>query len=131
MTIYTHTLIAVIPAPIGNIGAAVASMLDPDTGGAESFAIHLSATGKTQATHLAMSMPCSEGDYMAAQYLFAQPEMLLASIERDFALRFPDAALPTLAEIEGFCGQSAIADGGDVGAALADNGLQIVRPVDA
>lgn len=131
MTIYTHTLTCIIPAPIGSIGAAVARMLDPDTGGAESFAIQLSSTGKTPASHLAMSMPCSEGDYLAAQHLFTQPALLLASIERDFALRFPDATLPTLAEIEGFCGQSAIAAGGDVGAALADNGLQIVRLVDA
>lgn len=102
MTIYTHTIVCTIPAPLNAIGAAVARMLDPDTGGAESFAIKLSKTGKAPATHLAMSMPCSEGDYLAAPYLLGDSAMLLSSIERDNDTRWPESEPPTIKQIESF-----------------------------
>lgn len=49
----------------------------------------------------------------------------------DFGLRFPDSLAPTIAEVTTFCADSVLAVDSDLPSVLEDNGLQIVRLVDA
>ena len=114
MSAYTHTLTCIIPAPLGAIGAAVGRALDPDTGGDRTF-VPLDAqydeAGNIakEPTKLWVSA-CPVIAELAASipYLLADPAALLASIERDFAARFPDAPIPTLAECAEFCAAATV-----------------------
>jgi len=114
MTRYTHALTCIIPAPLGAIGAAVGMALDPDTGGAKTFTpmdAEYDAEGNItkQPTQLWVSN-CPVVAELAAgiPYLLSDPAALLGTIERDFAVRFPDAKLPTLDECAAFCESSTV-----------------------
>lgn len=109
MSAYTHTLTCIIPAPLGPIGAAVGRALDPDTGGDRTFvpydAEYDEAGNITKEPTKLWVSACPVIAELAAgiPYLLSDPAALLGTIERDFAVRFPDAALPTLDECETFC----------------------------
>ena len=114
MSAYTHTLTCIIPAPLGVIGAAVGRALDPDCGGDHTF-VPLDAEydengNITKQPTKLWVCACPVIPELAASipYLLASPEMLLATIDRDFAARFPDVPVPTLAECEAFCTQCTI-----------------------
>ena len=126
MTTYTHTLVCIIPAPLNEIAAHVGRALDPDTGGAESFGIALSATGEAPATHYALSSPCAADFAQAAPWLL-DFTLLHGSICRDYALRWPDVDLPTVEAVESFCADCVLVVDSDLSSVLADNGMQIVR----
>lgn len=109
MTKYTHTLTCIIPAPLGPIGAAVGRALDPDTGGDKTFvpldAEYDEAGNVTkEPTKLWVCVCPVTAEYaQVLPYLLSNPDALLGTIELDFAARFPDATVPTLAECEAFC----------------------------
>lgn len=130
MTIYTHTLTCIIHAPLTEIAAHVGRALDPDTGGAQSFGIALSATGEEPATHYALDTPCDAEFAQAAPWLL-DGGLLHGSICRDYAARWPDVDLPTVESVTTFCADCVLVVDSDLFSVLADNGLQIVRPVDA
>jgi len=127
---YDHRITAIIPAPLTEIAAHVGRALDPDTGGAQSFSIALSANGKTPVTHYALDTPCDSEFAQAAPWLL-DANLLHGSICRDYALRWPDVETPTAEAVESFCVDCALVVDSDLFSVLADNGLQIVRPVDA
>jgi hypothetical protein len=114
MSAYTHTLTCIIPAPLGAIGAAVGRALDPDIGGDHTFvpldAQYDEAGDITkQPTKLWVSnCPVIAEVAASIPYLLASPEMLLATIERDFATRFQDVPVPTLAECAEFCAAAVV-----------------------
>lgn len=114
MSAYTHALTCIIPAPLGAIGAAVGRALDPDTGGDRTF-VPLDAeydeVGNItkQPTKLRVSnCPVIAEVAASIPYLLSSPEMLLATIKRDFAARFPDVPVPPLAECAEFCAQATV-----------------------
>lgn len=114
MSHYTRRLTCIIQAPLGPIGVAVGRALDPDTGGDKTF-VPLDAeydeTGSItkEPTKLWVSnCPVIAEVAASIPYLLASPEMLLATIERDFAARFPDVPVPTLAECEAFCAAASV-----------------------
>ena len=127
---YDHRIICIIPAPLNEIAAHVGRALDPDTGGAESFGIALSATGKEPATHYALDTPCN-AEFAAAAPWLLDASLLHGSICRDYALRWPDVEKPTVEAVADFCAGCVLVVDSDLFTVLADNGLQIVRPVDA
>lgn len=114
MSRYTHTLTCIIPAPLGPIGAAVGRALDPDTGGDKTF-VPLDAeyddegTLTKQPTKLwVCACPVEEKLALVIPHLLSTPLALRTTIEIDFALRFPDEVVPTLAECEAFCAQARV-----------------------
>ena len=127
---YDHRIVCIIPAPLTEIAAHVGRALDPDTGGAQSFSIALSATGKEPATHFALDAPCNVEFAAAAPWLL-DANLLHGSICRDYALRWPDVDLPTVEAVTTFCAGCVLVVDSDLSAVLADNGLKVVSPVDA
>ena len=127
---YDHRIICLIPAPLNEIAAHVGRALDPDTGGAQSFGIALSATGNTPATHYALDTPCDAAFAQATPWML-DADLLHGSICRDYAARWPDVDTPTVDAVESFCTDCVLVVDSDLSSVLADNGLQIVRPVDA
>lgn len=127
---YDHRIVCIIPAPLTEIAAHVGRALDPDTGGAQSFSIALSANGKTPVTHYALDTLCDSEFAQAAPWLL-DGGLLHGSICRDYALRWPDVDLPTVEAVTTFCADCVLVVDSDLSAVLADAGLQIVRPVDA
>ena len=127
---YDHRIVCIIPAPLTEIAAHVGRALDPDTGGAQSFSIALSATGKEPATHYALDTPCDAAFAQAAPWLL-DAGLLHDSICRDYALRWPDVETPAVEAVAAFGDSCALVVDSDLFSVLTDNGLQIVRPVDA
>ena len=127
---YDHRITAIIPAPLTEIAAHVGRALDPDAGGAQSFGIALSATGKEPATHYVLDTPCDSEFAQAAPWLL-DADLLHGSIYRDYAARWPDVETPTAEAVESFCADCVLVVDSDLFTVLVDNGLQIVRPVDA
>lgn len=70
---------------------------DPDVGGYDAFQI-IEADGRYSYT-----VDASDEYAEAFQAFKLYPELLLHSIELDFAQRFPDVAVPTLEEVTAFC----------------------------
>lgn len=114
MSRYTNTLTCIIPAPLGAIGAVVGRALDPDTGGDRTFVpldAEYDADGKLtkQPTRLWVSdCPITAEYAQVLPYLLSTPAALLGTIQLDFAARFPDEPLPTLAECEAFCAAASV-----------------------
>ena len=127
---YDHRIVCIIPAPLTEIAAHVGRALDPDTGGAQSFGIALSSTGNATATHYALDTPCNAEFAQAAPWLL-DAALLHGSICRNYALRWPDVDLPTVDAVESFCDSCVLVVDSDLFSVLADNGLEIVRAVDA
>ena len=127
---YDHRIVCIIPAPLTEIAAHVGRALDPDTGGAQSFGIALSATGSAPATHYALDTPCDSEFAQAAPRLL-DAALLHGSICRDYAARWPDVETPAVETVAAFCNSCVLVVDSDLFTVLADNGLQIVRPVDA
>ena len=123
---YAHRVCCIIPAPLTEIAAHVGRALDPDTGGAESFGIALSTTGKDPATHYVLDTPCDSEFAQAAPWLL-DANLLHGSICRDYALRWPDVDLPTVEAVTTFCADCVLVADSDLFTVLADNGLQIMK----
>ena len=125
---YDHRIVCIIPAPLTGIAAHVGRALDPDTGGAESFGIALSATGKEPATHYALDTPCN-AEFAAAAPWLLDANLLHGSICRDYALRWPDVDPPTVEAVADFCADCVLVVDSDLFAVLADQGMQIVSRI--
>ena len=100
---YCRRLICTVPAPLGVIAAAVGKAIDGDVGGEYSFQPH-----PDDATKLIADSPCAEDIAASVPYILANPAMLLATIERDLANRFPEYPRPTLEEVEAFCAAATV-----------------------
>lgn len=120
---WDRVVVCITPYPLSATAALVSQMLDSDTGGAESFGILASGTGELPATHCIAHTRCDNDLAEVIPWLLDDPAALLASIERDFAIRFLDAAPPTLAEVQVFCEQSMLFVDVDLHATLAEVGL--------
>lgn len=126
MTTYTHNIVCIIPVPLNEIAAHVGRALDPDTGGAESFGIALSANGKTPVTHYVLDTLCDSEFAQAAPWLL-DAVLLHGSICRDYALRWPDVDPPTVEAVTTFCAGCVLVVDSDLFTVLADQGLQTIK----
>lgn len=90
-------LTLIIPESCLNAAKMASKAFDPDVGGYDAFQI-IEADGRYSYTVEASD---EYAEAFAAFKVF--PELLLQSIELDFAQRFPDATVPTLEEVTAFC----------------------------
>jgi len=97
MSHYDHTLTITLPASLLGVANNIARAMDPDIGGAETYKL---VEGSPTIT---MSTPCTAEFYTQAQYMMANPDALYAAVAADYATRWPDLPVPTLADCESFC----------------------------
>jgi len=94
---YDHTFSITLSADLTDIAARIGRAMDSDSGGNKSFSP--SEDGLTIST----STSCTEKFCNDAQYLLANPQALHAVVGADYAQRWGDLAVPTLAECQAFC----------------------------
>ena len=94
MNIYTHTFRLSVPLELADLAAAIGRAMDQDSGGADSF--H-EVDGVLTCETL-----CTEGFYLQAQAMLADPTLLHYAVTADYAARWPELVAPTLADCELF-----------------------------
>jgi len=107
-----RTILISIPMSIYNAGSLVAAAFDPDTGGAESFAI-IRATDANGIEYACCHVGCSDIFPDTAAALMQDAPALKAAVDADYAARFTDITPPTLADCQAFiAGALIVADCG-------------------
>lgn len=108
MTDYSATLMITIPLSQQETGKRISRALDADTGGYNAFGAYLDADmtpcDLEQAVYTTYSSPCSQELAASMPYLLSNPALLQGMVAQDYAARWPDFDVPTVAEIEVFCG---------------------------
>ena len=90
MNIYTHTFKLSVPLELADLASAIGRAMDQDSGGADSF--H-EVDGV-----LVCETLCTEGFYLQAQAMLADPALLHYAVTADYAARWADMTPPTLDE---------------------------------
>ena len=90
MNIYTHTFRLSVPLELADLASAIGRAMDQDSGGADSF--H-EVDGV-----LVCETLCTEGFYLQAQAMLADPALLHYAVTADYAARWADMTPPTLDE---------------------------------
>ena len=106
---YNYTVRIEVPAAQAVVAAKIGAALDPDSGGAASW--NRTISGYTEGEmpepnygdNIFVSTPCRQEFAEQVLLLIANPAMLHAVVAQDYAARWPDEVLPTLAECESFC----------------------------
>lgn len=106
---YNYTVRIEVPASQAVVAAKIGAALDPDSGGAASW--NRTIIGYTEGEMpepiygdtIFVSTPCRQEFAEQVPLLIANPAMLHALVAQDYAARWPDEVLPTLAECEAFC----------------------------
>lgn len=128
---YSHRL--TIAAPVAMIDSAnqIARSMDPDVGGAESFA-SVRATDANGAEYVVCDVWVRENFALQAAAMLNSPAMLHGACAQDYAARWPDLTPPTLADCTQFVTNSLIHIEGRSGKSLTDLleplGLDLVIP---
>lgn len=122
---WDHSVVCIVPTPLNAIAAHAGRALDGDVGGAESFGIRASASGAEPATHLILATPCNADFAQAAPWLL-DAEALWGTIQRDYAARWPDLAVPSLAKVQSFGDGCVLAVDRDLFEILAENNLKMI-----
>ena len=125
MSAWNHNIICIVPLPLDAIAAHVGRALDGDVGGAESFGIRASASGQEPATHLVLATPCNADFAQAAPWLL-DAEALRGTIQRDYAARWPDLAVPSLTKVKSFVNQAVLVVDAPLGTVLQEQALNII-----
>lgn len=125
MSAWDHSVVCIVPTPLDAIATHVGRALDGDVGGAESFGIRASSTGDEPATHLVLATPCDADFAQAAPWLL-DAETLRGTIQRDYAARWPDVAVPSLAKVQAFVDGCVLAVDDDLFSVLEANNLKII-----
>ena len=90
MNIYTNTFKLSVPLELADLANASGRPIDQDSGGADSF--H-EVDGV-----LVCETLCTEGFYLQAQAMLADPALLHYAVTADYAARWADMTPPTLDE---------------------------------
>lgn len=106
---YNYTVRIEVPASQAVVAAKIGVSMDPDAGGAASW--NRTIIGYTEGEMpepiygdtIFVSTPCQQEFHDQVPILIANPAMLHALVAQDYAARWPDEVLPTLAECESFC----------------------------
>lgn len=86
-----------IPESLREVANKIARAFDPDLGGDKTF------DAEAVDGVISVSFPVGEGYGQGMLALLWMPEELLASVQRDYSVRWPDAVPPTLEEVQEFC----------------------------
>lgn len=106
-TPYTSQITMTLPLALASIAASIGRALDPDVGGADSF--HRVVTGyqddetPIHGDTLVCSTLCTSEFRAQAEAMAAQPELLHAACQADYAARWQDLEPPSLADCQAFC----------------------------
>ena len=105
-TPYTSQITMILPLDLASIAASIGRALDPDVGGAESFHRQIARYDGEVPIYgecLVCSTLCTPEFRAQAEAMVAQPELLHAVCQADYATRWPDLDPPTLADCQAFC----------------------------
>lgn len=122
MSTYDHTITLAVPLADYDIATLIGRAFDPDTGGAESFAI-TRATDSNGVIYAVTNTPCTAEFSAQSQYILANPATLNAAITADYATRWPDLTKPTVAQVERFASIALLVVDGGLDEALESVGL--------
>ena len=106
---YNYTVRIEVPASQAVVAAKIGMSMDPDAGGRLSFnpVIIDYTEGEMPepiyGDNIFVSTPCRQEFAEQVSLLIANPAMLHAVVAQDYAARWPDEVLPTLAECVSFC----------------------------
>ena len=104
---YTHTAKIKLPVDMADIAAAIGRALDPDTGGDKSFSRDITGTNAEglpiYGDTISTSTPCTEEFHAQAEYMLTHTQALHTAVSADYAARWGEFGVPTLAECEQFC----------------------------
>jgi hypothetical protein len=107
MSTYSETISIRLPASLADIAQAIGRAMDPDSGGANSFVQdiegHDAEGNPIYAGTISTSSLCTEDFKVKADYMLLHPEALYARVCDDYAARWGEFEVPTLAECEAFC----------------------------
>jgi hypothetical protein len=95
---YNRTLTLTLPADLLPVARRISRALDPDTGGADSWA----RSGTEDAPTISMTTPCTETFYESAQAMMLDSSLLYDACVPDYAARWSGMTAPTAAECESF-----------------------------
>lgn len=127
---YSHRLTIAAPVAMIDSANAIARSMDPDVGGAESFA-SVRAT-KDGAEYSVCDVWVRESFATQAAAMLGNPALLHGACAQDYAARWPDMTAPTMGECEAFIGGSLIRmeprTGRALGEVLEDMGAALVLP---
>lgn len=90
---WTHRAVIAVPLDLVPVAASIARAMDPDTGGAESFA---TLRAGDPPTHAVCDAPLTWGTAQAWPVLMSSPEALHAACSDAYATRWPDLQAPSL-----------------------------------
>lgn len=107
---YSATITTRIPASLYAIACAIAKALDTDSAGERNYGPEQlrDADGNEYTPEsYSSTVPCTQEFADQAKVLLATPVMLHAVVAEAYATRWPDLAVPTLADCEAFCAGAA------------------------
>lgn len=108
---YNHVITITVPLAIVDIAKQLSRAFDPDVGGYEAFAYPTQDDNGAPIPApdtVTYSSPCT-ADYRAAMlFLQTDPQALLESVQRDYAMRWPELTPPTLDDCSRFVSEAKI-----------------------
>lgn len=128
---WTHRMLIACPLDLLDQAAAIGRALDPDVGGAQSFAGVRAGPDSTTQTHAVCDVIVVTEFAGQAQAMLADPALLHAACAADYAMRWADLTPPSLADCEQFVSGSVIViepRGRELADVLAGAGLVLVPP---
>lgn len=130
---YSHRLTIAAPVAMIDTANAIARSMDPDVGGAESFA-SVRATDPNGAEYVVCDVWVRENFATQAAAMLGNPALLHGACAADYAARWPDLPAPTTPECEAFIESSLIRieprTGRDLAEVLTDMGAALVPPAE-
>ncbi|MBV5296280.1 MAG: hypothetical protein JZU58_28405 [Curvibacter lanceolatus] len=105
---YSETLTLTVAASLAVQASAIGRAMDPDTGGADSFRHPVTGYAEDgapvldQAT-LTTTTACTPEFKAQALAMLADPELLFAACQADYAARWPGLVSPSLEDCTAFC----------------------------
>jgi len=130
---YSHRLTIATPFALLDLANSIARSMDPDVGGAESFAGVRALKGNAE--YVICDVWVRESFALQAQAMLADPKILSAAVAQDYLTRWPDLTAPTLQACAQFLADSLISittrDNRPLPAILQPLGLTLIPPSQA
>jgi hypothetical protein len=110
---YSETLTLTVPAAQAPVASAIGRAMDPDVGGADSFRHPITGyaddgTPVLDRTTLTTTSACTPAFKVQALAMLADPALLFAACQADYANRWPGLTPPSLDDCQSFCNQLTI-----------------------
>lgn len=134
MSTWNHSVVLIVPIAQQITAKEISRALDPDVGGYEAYETYLSADGNEPATHCIYGTPCEQSFFDNVQFLSntevpitTRAGALKQMVDADYAARWPEFTVPTLAECQVFLENVQVFSDTSWDFALQEAGLQVVQ----